>query len=67
MIASENPNEINVAELEWQAAVVEAERARVDYAKHVDSDDEDDDVGRRRWLRLWRAERRRDDLMRAPD
>jgi hypothetical protein len=64
MSAAENRNELKAGELEWREAIVEVERARADYATHVDSDHEDEYVAGRRWLRLWRAERRRDELMR---
>jgi hypothetical protein len=54
-------------EQDWRDAVVEVERARVEYAKHADASDEDDRTVGRRWLRLWRAERRRDELIKTSD
>jgi hypothetical protein len=48
---------------EWRAAVMEVEEARQQYAQVATSanslDAEVDNV----WLRLWRAERRRDELI----
>lgn len=48
---------------EWRAAVIEVEKARQQYAQVATSahsvDAEVDNV----WLRLWRAERRRDELI----
>jgi hypothetical protein len=52
---------------EWRDAAVEVELARVEYAKHADASDEDDSAVGRRWLRLWRAERRRDELIKTSD
>jgi hypothetical protein len=67
MSVAENFRELEAGELEWREAVLEVARARADYATHVDADDEDEYVARQRWLRLWRAERRRDELMKMPD
>jgi len=53
-----------LGEQEWREALMEVEQARMEYAKHVDTTDEDGNLAGRRWLRLWRAERRRDELMR---
>ena len=52
---------------QWRDAVVEVERARIEYAKYADASDEDDRAMGRRWLRLWRAERRRDELIKTSD
>jgi len=54
-------------ERDWREALIEVERARIEYAAHADAGDEDDHAVGRRWLRLWRAERRRDELIRTPD
>jgi hypothetical protein len=67
MSASESSAEPKLGEREWREALVEVEQARVEYAKHVDANDEDDYLMGRRWLRLWRAERRRDELVRVSD
>ena len=48
---------------EWRAALIEVEEARKQYARVLSAagsvDSEVDNV----WLRLWRAERRRDELI----
>lgn len=49
---------------EWRAAVVELEQARVQYARVLAQPDSEDRDVDRVWLRLWRAERRRDELIR---
>jgi hypothetical protein len=49
----------------WREALVEVEQARLEYAKHADASDEDDRAVGRRWLRLWQAERRRDELIKS--
>ena len=54
-------------ERDWREALIEVERARIEYAAHADAGDEDDRAVGRSWLRLWRAERRRDELIRTPD
>jgi hypothetical protein len=67
MSASQSSAEPKLGEEEWREAVMEVEHARVEYAEHVATNDEDDHLAGRRWLRLWRAERRRDELMRVSD
>lgn len=47
----------------WREAVVEVERARQEYAASLKATD--DPTVARLWLRLWRAERRRDQLVKA--
>jgi hypothetical protein len=55
------------AEVQWLAAVVQVEHARQDYAQYLKSPEKlEAEVGRL-WLRLWRAERRRDELFRELD
>jgi hypothetical protein len=67
MSASERTNATEGDRRAWGEALLEVEQARVAYAKLVDGSDADDGAVGRRWLRLWRAERRRDELMRKPD
>jgi hypothetical protein len=48
----------------WKAAFVQAEGARQAYAQCLRATDQDQSELGRLWLRLWLAERRRDDLFR---
>jgi hypothetical protein len=53
----------------WREAVIEVESLRQEYEELLgdpDTDMDDPAVGRL-WLHLWLAERRRDELLRAPD
>jgi hypothetical protein len=53
---------------EWLQVMIEVERAWQSYAEHVRSKGMDDPAIGRLWLRLWRAERRRDELLKTlPD
>jgi hypothetical protein len=52
---------------EWREVLMEVERARVEYAKVADDSNTDDLAVGRRWLRLWRAERRRDELIKTSE
>lgn len=52
---------------EWRDAILEFERARLEYADVLESETEDSPAVGRRWLRLWLAERRRDELLRRAD
>lgn len=54
-------------EAQWRAALVQAERARQDYAQHLRAADREESELGRLWLRLWLAERRRDELFRRLD
>jgi len=47
---------------EWRAAVLEVERARQEYARVLAAGNSAETEVDIVWLRLWRAERRRDDL-----
>jgi hypothetical protein len=67
MAASERTNRPDGREREWREVLVEVEEARSEYAKYAQASDEDEEAAGRRWLRLWRAERRRDDLVRTLD
>jgi hypothetical protein len=55
---------VHGASPEWRAALIEVEEARRQYARVLtaanSAESELDSV----WLRLWRAERRRDELLR---
>jgi len=51
-------------EAAWKAALVQAEYARRDYAQCLRAADRDESELGRLWLRLWLAERRRDELFR---
>ena len=56
-------------EREWRHALVEIEQLRQEYARRLSATDRDGDeraIGRA-WLRLWQAERRRDELLRRAD
>jgi hypothetical protein len=46
---------------DWRDAVVEAQRAQQAYVEHVQQSD-DDVVHDKLWLRLWRADRLRDEI-----
>lgn len=67
MAAPETTNGPDAREREWRDVIAEVEQARMDYAKYADAREEDDHAVGRRWLRLWRAERRRDELIRSSD
>ena len=54
-------------EAEWGVAMVQAEHARQDYAQHLRAADREESELGRLWLRLWLAERRRDELFRRLD
>lgn len=52
------------SEAEWRAALVQAEYARRDYDQCLRGPDRDESELGRLWLRLWLAERRREELFR---
>lgn len=52
-----------VSELEWREAVLDLARAQRAYAEIQAAPDAPDSVVDRVWLWLWRAERRRDELL----
>jgi hypothetical protein len=54
-------------EAEWRAYVVEVEHARQDYIQYLRAPDREESEVGRLWLRLWLAERRRDELFRILD
>ena len=51
-------------EAQWRAALVQAEQARQDYALCLRAADREESELGRLWLRLWLAERRREELFR---
>jgi hypothetical protein len=57
--------EIEVSEAEWREAVIELARAQRVYAEIAARPDAPDVLVNRAWLVLWRAERRRDELLGA--
>jgi hypothetical protein len=54
----------NDGEAAWKVALVQAEHARRDYAESLRATAGDEAELGRLWLRLWLAERRRDELFR---
>jgi hypothetical protein len=48
---------------EWRSALMEVEQARQQYARVLTAADSEDSEIDTVWLRLWRAERRRDELL----
>ncbi len=52
-----------VDEAQWRAAVIELARAQRVYAEVAASPDASESLINRAWLGLWRAERRRDELL----
>jgi hypothetical protein len=54
-------------EAEWRAALVHAEHLRLEYSRQLDAIDAKAPELEDLWLKLWSAERRRDDLFRAID
>jgi hypothetical protein len=50
---------------DWVEAFIEVERAFRAYDEYLRSHDDDDPSIGRLWLRLWLAERRRDELIKA--
>jgi hypothetical protein len=57
--------EIEPNDLEWREAVIDLARAQRAYAEITASPDASDVLVDRVWLWLWRAERRRDELLGA--
>jgi hypothetical protein len=63
MLSDQPDDEIDGGSPEWRSAPLEVERARQQYARAlaaVDGGEAEVDI---MWLRLWRAERRRDELV----
>jgi hypothetical protein len=57
--------EIEPIDLEWRAAVIDLARAERAYAEITARPDAPEVLVDRVWLWLWRAERRRDELLGA--
>jgi hypothetical protein len=55
--------EIESGDVEWREAILELTRAQRAYAEITASPDAPDVLVDRVWLWLWRAERRRDELL----
>jgi hypothetical protein len=58
-----NVQEVDVDEVQWRAAVIELTRAQRVYAEIAARPDAPESLINRAWLGLWRAERRRDELL----
>lgn len=57
----------DASERQWGEAVVDVEYARQDYLEHLRRVHRDEAELNRLWLRLWKAERRRDELFKTID
>jgi hypothetical protein len=62
-LAAGNP----ALEQQWREALIAAWHAQREYEEIADMPDADDAAVDRLWLRLWRAERVRDELLQAMD
>jgi hypothetical protein len=51
------------SDFEWREAVIDLARAQRAYAEITATPDAPDSLVNRAWLCLWRAERRRDELL----
>jgi hypothetical protein len=51
------------SDFEWREAVIDLARAQRAYAEIIATPDAPEALINRAWLRLWRAERRRDELL----
>ena len=61
----------SASERDWRETLVEIEKSREEYERRINTTDdaseaEEHAIGRL-WLRLWRAERRRDELLKNSD
>jgi hypothetical protein len=54
-------------ESDWRTTLIEIERARREYEALLRTHESDERAIGRMWLRLWRAERRRDELLRSAE
>jgi hypothetical protein len=59
--------EFDSTERAWREALLEVEYARIAYLQQLRLPDRDERELDRLWLRLWRAERRRDELYRLAE
>jgi hypothetical protein len=59
--------DIDNVEAEWRAALIHAERLRQEYWHQLTATDTEEPDLERLWLKLWIAERRREELFRAID
>jgi hypothetical protein len=63
MVSDQTFDGVDGGSPEWRAALIEVEAARQQYARVVTAGDSEDAEVDNVWLRLWRAERRRDELI----
>jgi hypothetical protein len=63
MASDQAIDEVDGSSPEWRAALIEVEEARQQYARVLTAADSVDSEVDNVWLRLWRAERRRDELI----
>ena len=66
---SVQPEKPTATEREWRDAVMEVENLRQEYERNLAAEEHDMDepaIGRL-WLRLWLAERRRDELLKRTE
>jgi hypothetical protein len=54
-------------ESDWRTTLIEIERARWEYEALLRTDESNERAIGRLWLRLWRAERHRDELLRGAE
>jgi hypothetical protein len=54
-------------ESDWRTTLIEIERARREYEALLRTHENNERAIGRLWLRLWRAERRRDELLRSAE
>jgi hypothetical protein len=67
MSAPAPTHDFRPADRAWREALLEVEYARVAYLQQLQLPERDERELDRLWLRLWRAERRRDELYRVMD
>ena len=53
MVTPDKVGRADPSEADWREALIEVERARIEYAAHAAAGEEDDRAVGRRWLRLW--------------
>jgi len=63
VIESNEGNLPQGSDFEWRDAMINLARAQRAYAEIIATPDAPDALVNRAWLRLWRAERRRDELL----
>ena len=63
MASDQAIDEVDGSSPEWRAALIEVEEARQEYARVLVAAESFESEVDHVWLRLWRAERRRDELI----